>query len=69
MDQYNNSSDQVTYRNGKQIFTAINMNSDGGYGEFNIRETGGFMFKITSLSSYTDFNTSSVQDIYDIFSF
>ena len=61
-----NSSDQVTgNRNGKQLFTAINMNSDGGYGEFNIRPTGGFMFGITSLSSYTDFNTSSVQDIYD----
>ena len=48
-----------------QLFTAINMNSDSGYGEFNIRPTGGFMFGITSLSSYTDFNTSSVQDIYD----
>ena len=61
-----NSSDQVTgNRNGKQLFTAINMNSDSGYGEFNIRPTGGFMFGITSLSSYTDFNTSSVQDIYD----
>ena len=61
-----NSSDQVTgNRNGKQLFTAINMNSDGGYGEFNIRPTGGFMFGITSLSSYTDFNTSSFQDIYD----
>ena len=61
-----NSSDVVTgNRNGKQLFTAINMNSDDGYGEFNIRPTGGFMFGITNLSSYTDFNTSSFQDIYE----
>ena len=65
MDQLN-SSDQVTgNRNGKQLFTAINMNSDSGYGEFNIRPTGGFMFGITTLSSYTDFSKTSVQDIYD----
>ncbi|SVB15161.1 uncharacterized protein METZ01_LOCUS168015, partial [marine metagenome] len=58
-------------RNGKQVFTAFNLQSDDGYGNFNIRPTGRFEIGITQFSQYTDFGTSSTnsQDTYDSLTF
>ena len=65
-------SNEITgERNGKQVFTAINMQSKDGYGDFNIRPTGTFEFGVTQFSNYTDFGTSSTnsQDTYDSLTF
>ena len=58
-------------RNGKQVFTAFNLQSDDGYGNFNIRPIGRFEIGITQFSDYTDFGTSSTnsQDTYDELTF
>ena len=57
-------------RNGKQVFTAINMQSKDGYGNYNLRPTGTFEFGVTQFSEYTDFGTSTnSQDSYDSLTF
>ena len=65
-------SNEITgERNGKQVFTAFNLESKDSYGNFNIRPTGKFEFGVTQFSEYTDFGTSSSnsQDIYDSLTF
>ncbi len=58
-------------RNGKQFFTAINIQSKDSYGNYNLRPTGTFEFGVTQFSEYTDFGTSSTnsQDSYDSLTF
>ena len=66
------SLDKITgERNGKQVFTAINMQSKDGYGNYNLRPTGTFEFGVTQFSEYTDFGTSSTnsKDTYDSLTF
>jgi len=65
-------SNEITgERNGKQVFTAFNLESKDSYGNFNIRPTGKFEFGVTQFSEYTDFGTSSTnsQDTYDSLTF
>ena len=65
-------SNEITgERNGKQVFTALNLESKDSYGNFNIRPTGKFEFGVTQFSEYTDFGTSSTnsQDTYDSLTF
>ena len=65
-------SNEITgERNGKQVFTALNLESKDSYGNFNIRPTGKFEFGVTQFSEYTDFGTSSTNsaDTYDSLTF
>jgi len=65
-------SNEITgERNGKQVFTALNLETKDSYGNFNIRPTGKFEFGVTQFSKYTDFGTSSTnsQDTYDSLTF
>ena len=65
-------SNEITgERNGKQVFTAFNLESKDSYGNFNIRPTGKFEFGVTQFSEYTDFGTSSTNsaDTYDSLTF
>jgi len=65
-------SNEITgERNGKQVFTAFNLEPKNSYGNFNIRPTGKFEFGVTQFSEYTDFGTSSTnsQDTYDSLTF
>ena len=57
------SSTVTGERNGKQVFTAINLNPENGYGNFNIMPTVKLEYGITHFSNYTDFATSSTNSI------
>ena len=65
------SSTLAGERNGKQIFTAINLTPENGYGNFNIMPTVKLEYGITQFSEYTDFGTSSTNsiDIYEALEF
>ena len=48
------SSTRTGKRNGKQIFTAINLNPENGYGNFNIMPTVKLEYGITHFSNYSE---------------
>jgi len=60
------SSTLAGERNGKQIFTAINLTPESGYGNFNIMPTVKLEYGITQFSEYTDFGSSSTTNSIDI---
>ena len=50
-------------RNGKQVFTAVEFKTKNSYGNLNITPSGKVDFGVTQFSDYTDFGTSTTNNI------